>query len=181
MWVESFLEQTSARLPTKIGMVCGQTCLSYGVMEQKANRLANGLRQAGLCRGDRTVIYLDAIGQAVISLSATCKAGGVFANLHPTAKSNRLKYIFDNSDASVLVTDSRKPDRCRDILRKYATLNSIVVTSLLPPNLAEEQVERVFEDIRSKRVKTIYGHMEPLLARPVDAVKDTQGIALRPL
>ena len=59
MLVDEFLERTASDSPARVGLVCGNRRLTYGQLDEAANRLANGLRQAGVGRGDRVVVHLD--------------------------------------------------------------------------------------------------------------------------
>jgi amino acid adenylation domain-containing protein len=63
---------------------------------------------AGVQRGDRVAIYMDNSVEAVLSIFAVLKAGGVFMVVNPTMKADKLAFILNNSRASALVTHARR-------------------------------------------------------------------------
>ena len=104
MQVEQFLENSARQHPDKVALICGSERLTYRQIEDEANRLAHALIAAGVQRGDRVVTFLPNSVEAVLSIFATLKAGGVFVVLNPTTKPDKLAYILNNCRASVMVT-----------------------------------------------------------------------------
>jgi len=72
------LRTSALRYPAKEALVHGDERLTYGEVEAKVDGLAAALRSAGLKRGDRVGIYLEASVAQVLSIFAVSKAGGVF-------------------------------------------------------------------------------------------------------
>ncbi len=69
--------------------------ITYKTLSEKVNRLANGLRELGIKKGDRVTIYLPMIPEAVYSMLACARIGAVhsvvFGGFSPTAIADRLK------------------------------------------------------------------------------------------
>ncbi len=105
MQVEDFLEQSAARSPGKVALVCGDRRLTYREIDEQANRLARALIAEGVRRWDRVAVYLENSPEAVIAIFAALKAGGIFLVVNPTTKADKLAYILNNCRAKVLVTD----------------------------------------------------------------------------
>jgi len=105
--VQDFLEHSAALRPDKVALVCGDRRITYRQLEDLANRLANGLRHAGVSRGDRVAIQLNNSVEAVVAIFATLKAGAVFVTIHRTVKAAKLKYILHNCRAAALITSPR--------------------------------------------------------------------------
>lgn len=108
MLVHEFLEQSARRLPGKTALVCDGRRLTYAELDAQANGFADVLLDAGVSRGDRVVVYLDNSVEAVVSLFAVLKAGGVFVIVNPTTKADKLAYIVGNCRAAVVVSDDRR-------------------------------------------------------------------------
>lgn len=106
MLVRDFLENSADRTPRKTALVCGQRRRTYKELEEQANRLAQALRCCGVGRGDRVVIRAANSIEAVISIFAVLKAGGVFVFVNPTVKADKLGYILNDCEAKVLICDS---------------------------------------------------------------------------
>ncbi len=125
MQVESFLEQSARSLPGKTALVCGERRLTYGELDQSANRLAQSLIAAGVHRGDRVAVYLENSVEAVVSIFAILKAGAVFLVINPTTKPDKLCYILHNCRAKGLITDTRRETASGDALAGVASLLAI--------------------------------------------------------
>lgn len=107
MLVQDFLYYSARRLPGKTALVCGKHRLTYAVLDEKTNRMANAMRAHGVKRGDRVAIYLDNSVEAVIGIFAALKAGSVFVVINRTTKIEKLKYILNNCRATAIFHDSR--------------------------------------------------------------------------
>ncbi len=106
--VQDFLEHSAARLPEKTALTFSDRQYSYAEIDRMANRMANALLDQGMQRGDRVAIYLNNSVEAVVSIFAALKAGGVFVVINHTTKRDKLAYILKNCQASALVTEARK-------------------------------------------------------------------------
>ena len=96
-------------------------------------------------RGDRVVIYLPNSYEAVISIFATLKAGGVFVVANPTTKYPKLAYMMNNCQAHALITSGQHAT-LGGLLSEIPTLNLEVLTS--PAQEGELSVSQVlFDDI----------------------------------
>jgi long-chain acyl-CoA synthetase len=102
MQVEEFLEISADRFPDKIALVVGQQRLTYRELDEQANRLAHALMSFGVRRGDRVAIYLENSVEAVLSIFAVLKAGGVFLMVNPSTKAEKLAYVLNNCRARAI-------------------------------------------------------------------------------
>jgi long-chain acyl-CoA synthetase len=107
MRVEEFLRLSAARSPDKIALVAGGRRLTYAELDAFSDGLAAGLLAQGIARGDRVVIFLDNIWEAVVAIFATLKAGAVFSPVNPTTKADKLAYILNNCRASGIIALGR--------------------------------------------------------------------------
>jgi len=105
--VEAFLEESRRRHPDKIALVAGGARLSYADLDAAANRCVNALRERGLARGDRVVIFLNNSVEAVVSIFGALKAGGVFSVVNPGTKGDKLAWLLEKYRATALVTERR--------------------------------------------------------------------------
>lgn len=105
--VRDFLEQSAARLPEKVALVCDGQRLTYAQLEGMANRLAHALAAMGVRRGDRVGLYLHNSVEAVVGVFAIAKIGAVFVFVNPTTKREKLHYVLNNCRASALIADAR--------------------------------------------------------------------------
>ncbi len=79
---------------------------SYAELLIGARCLAMALRERGVTRGERVVIYMDNGWPCVVSIFAVLLAGGVFVLVNPLTKSDKLGFILDDCAARVLLSDA---------------------------------------------------------------------------
>ena len=127
MQIEEFLEQSARRSPNKTALVCDNKRYTYAEIDAQCNRLAHGLLELGVQRGDRVGIFLDNTAETVISIFAVLKAGGVFMVINPTTKADKLAFILNNSRAKALITHSHKAEACEAALNETPQLTAVVV------------------------------------------------------
>jgi len=129
MLVQDFLASSAAARPDKVALICGSERLTYAQLESMANRLAHALREQGVQRGGRVGIYLGNSSAAVVAIFGALKAGAVFVSISRTTKVDKLVFILNNCQASVLITDARALAQGlgEQVLTQVASLQSIVV------------------------------------------------------
>ena len=84
------LRESVRRWPEKEALVHGEERLSYGEVTRRVNGLAAGLRDAGLLRGDRMGIYLEASVPQAISIFGISRAEAVYVPSMRFCTPNRL-------------------------------------------------------------------------------------------
>lgn len=128
MLVSDFLIQSAKLYPEKIALVCGNRRISYQEIDCASNSLAHALLSRGVERGDRVAIFLDNSAEAVISVFGILKAGCVFILLNASMKSAKLHFILDNSEAKILITDTKRSEVAEEAATNIASLKSIMLT-----------------------------------------------------
>jgi len=106
MLVQDGLQRSRLRCPDKIALVCSDQRLTYAVLDDMANRLANALLAYGVKRGNRIGIYLSNSIEAVASIFGVLKAGAAFFVINRATRFEKLSYILANCGATALITDS---------------------------------------------------------------------------
>ena len=87
--------------------------LSYAELREQVGMAAAGLRRAGLCRGERVVLYLDKRIETVVAMLAVSAAGGVLVPVNPVFKPVQVGYVVTDCSARFLVTTA---ERCQTLL-----------------------------------------------------------------
>lgn len=125
--VHELLEQSADLHPDKVGLVADGQRLTYQEIERKANAFANALRDRGINRGDRVVLFLPNSVSLVVSIFGTLKAGAVFVVVNPTTKIDKLGYILSNCRAAAMVTWSARSSYLGDLRKAVPSLRLMVV------------------------------------------------------
>lgn len=80
--------------------------LSYGELNERCDRVARGLLQVGIGKGDRVAIWATNLPEWVILQFATAKIGAVLVTINTRYRSSELEYVLRQSDATALFLES---------------------------------------------------------------------------
>jgi len=97
-------EDRAAARPDTEALVCGETRITYGALDEAANRLANHLLELGAAIETPVAVHLDRGIEVVIAFLAVMKTGGYYIPLDPLYPEDRLQYMLEDSGATLLVT-----------------------------------------------------------------------------
>jgi len=128
MLVSDFLEKSADIRPEKTALVCGVHRFVYQELEAAANRMAHGLKDLGVRRGDRVVVFLEPSVEAVVSIFATLKAGGVFVPVNPQVKARKAAFLLDDCQAKALITDTSHLEEIIGVIPECPYLETVVLT-----------------------------------------------------
>ncbi|MCG8363957.1 MAG: amino acid adenylation domain-containing protein [Pseudanabaenales cyanobacterium] len=98
--VEAQVEQT----PDAIALVFGNQQLTYQELNHQANQLAHHLQTLGVKSETLVGVCLERSPLMIIALLAILKAGGAYAPLDPTYPPERLAFMLDDTQVSVLLS-----------------------------------------------------------------------------
>jgi len=144
MRVERFLADSAARLPGKTAVVAGSTRIGYADLDRDSTRLARALAAHGMKRGDRIVIFMDNCWEAVASIFAVLKAGGVFVPINPSTKADKLAYVLNNCRAAGIITQARLMGVAESSLAESPSVALAVVAGSKEPLTSRNRIR--FED-----------------------------------
>ncbi|HOP90898.1 MAG TPA: AMP-binding protein, partial [Ottowia sp.] len=100
------LRRTAIRLPNKLAIACGDTRWTYAEFDALVTRLAAGLSQRGIGRGDRVaVLARNSHGFAALRF-ALARLGAILVPINFMLKADEVAYILRHASAKTLATDS---------------------------------------------------------------------------
>ncbi|HLJ33794.1 MAG TPA: amino acid adenylation domain-containing protein, partial [Ktedonobacteraceae bacterium] len=104
--LHELVEAQVARSPDRIAVVFEEHHLSYASLNERANQLAHHLQQLGVGPEMCVGVCLHRSLELVVSLLAILKAGGAYLPLEPTYPPERLRWLLQDSQVRVLLTQS---------------------------------------------------------------------------
>ena len=129
MFIHDFIELNAAIRPNQTAVICGEEQLTYGQLNEMANRLANAFLECGLQKGERVAVYLNNSTETVVSIFAALKASTPFVLINRTVKPRKLESILNDCQATVLLIDQRTSlqGTGERLLNDINSLNEIIV------------------------------------------------------
>ncbi len=125
--IHHMLRSSAQRLPNKEAMVHGKERLSYSEVARRTAGLAHGLREAGLQRGDRIGIYLEASVPQVVSIFGISGAGGVYVPINAQLFAEQVAHIAKDCGMKGLITTASKLAALEGTLKEIPSLEFLVV------------------------------------------------------
>ncbi|MBM4600329.1 AMP-binding protein, partial [Rhodococcus hoagii] len=113
--------------PDRLALVDADRELTFAQLEEKANRLANYLRDHGVGPGDKVGIYSRNTIEAIVSMVAIFKARAIMVNVNYRYVENELQYIFENSDMVALIHERRYSDKVAGVLPNTPLVKTAIV------------------------------------------------------
>ena len=103
-----FIEDQVERTPDAPALIMGTEQLSYQDLNSRSNRLAHFLTGQGVGSERLVAVYLDRSFDSVVSLLAILKSGATYLPLDPKFPQDRLAFMLDDSEVSLVLTHSSK-------------------------------------------------------------------------
>ena len=100
------LRRAAYMYPEKVACVHGERRITYGELGERCWRLANGLRAAGLARGDRVATLLPNSPAMLEAHFGVPAAGAVLVTVNTRLSSAEIEYILEHSGTRVLLLDA---------------------------------------------------------------------------
>lgn len=98
------------QFPEKTALIYNETRLSYEMLYEKSNALANFLIDIGLKKGDRVGFLVKKTPEVIISFLGVVAAGGIFFPIDNNQNLNHIQYLLDiTHPAALIVSESLQP------------------------------------------------------------------------
>jgi len=105
MTVGEMLTRNANKFPRKTALVDEEVSLDFTTVNDRVNRIANGLIRKGLQKGDRIGVLIHNCHQFVEIYFAAAKSGGIFCPYTNHLKQWELKDIIEYSTPRFLIAD----------------------------------------------------------------------------
>jgi amino acid adenylation domain-containing protein len=145
--IHEIFEQQVERLPDAVAIMFENTQLTYRQLNTRANQLAHYLQNLGVKPEVLVGICVERSLEMIVGMLGILKAGGAYVPLDPVYPQERLAYMLNDSQISVLLTQRHLADSlpknqaqviCLDTEWQVISTESEenLVTGVKPSNLA---------------------------------------------
>lgn len=141
--------------PEKTALVIQGESFTYGRLADGALRIAAALVEHGVRRGERVAIYMDNTWPCVLATYGTLLAGAVFLLINPQTKQEKLRFVLEDSEAAILISDSRLESIFIPAVNRAPSLRAVFVAG---------DITRARQEIaaRAEALTDILAHAPPL-------------------
>ncbi|BAZ48976.1 amino acid adenylation [Nostoc sp. NIES-4103] len=105
--IHQLFEEQVEKTPDAVAVVFENTQLTYQQLNQRANQLAHHLRSLGVGPEALVGICLERSLEMIVGLLAILKAGGAYVPLDPTYPSERLAFVLQDTQTSLILTTAQ--------------------------------------------------------------------------
>ncbi|HXR66839.1 MAG TPA: condensation domain-containing protein, partial [Ktedonobacteraceae bacterium] len=102
--IHQLFEEQATRTPQATALVCEQQELTYAQLNERANLLADALRNLGVKPADCVGICIERSIPMVVGLLAILKVGATCVPFDPADPRERLTFLFAETDITALLT-----------------------------------------------------------------------------
>lgn len=102
--IHHLIEAQAGRSPHAPAIRFQGRTMTYGELEERANRLAHRLQALGVGPDVLVAICFERSPEMIVALLAVLKAGGAYVPLDPKYPRERIAFVLEETDAPVLLT-----------------------------------------------------------------------------
>ena len=102
--------------PEATALVFNGTRLSYGAIEEQANRLAHLLKDAGCRRGDRVGLLMPKMPTAIVAMLGVLKADAIYVPMDPASPAARQARVLEIADCRCILAAGQVGKGLREAL-----------------------------------------------------------------
>jgi amino acid adenylation domain-containing protein len=122
--IHQLFEEQVERSPDAIAVVFEDKQLTYLQLNQRANKIAHHLRTLGVGPKVLVGICVERSLEMVVGLLGILKAGGAYVPLDPEYPTERLSFILQDAQVSVLLTQQRLVEKLPEYKAQFVYLDT---------------------------------------------------------
>ena len=100
-------ENAVTQSPDKLAIIGDGVSLTYGELNEKANRLARMLREQGVGPEQIVGVMAERSAEMMIGIVGILKAGGAYLPIDPNYPQARISYLLEDSRTQIVLTQSK--------------------------------------------------------------------------
>ena len=125
--IGEMLERAAGVAPDTVALVFEDTALTYKEVSESVNRLAGGLVDLGIRRGDRVMVQLANGPEIIMAHFAIIKAGAIAVPLNVMYVAHEIEYIGNDTAARAVVLESQFLHLFEEVRPELSELKYVIV------------------------------------------------------
>lgn len=127
--ISQLFEEQVEKTPDNIAVVFGDQQLTYRELNERANSLANYLRNNKISRNDIVGIMVNRSLEMLVAILAVLKSGACYIPIDPEYPQDRIEYMLNNSNAKMLLTFKKLESKVTFDNKLFIELDNKLYTS----------------------------------------------------
>ena len=123
--VHQLFEERVSKTPEKIAVIACDRTMSYAELNEEANRIAHGLIEQGVKRGDIVAFCLPRRSFLISAILGILKAGAGYLPIDPDYPQDRVEFMLSDSGAKYYLTE----DNINDLIAFTPNFDKIEMNS----------------------------------------------------
>jgi amino acid adenylation domain-containing protein len=144
--VHQLFEEQVERTPDVVAIEIGGQRLTYGELNRRANELAHYLRRLGVGAEKLVGICVERSLELIVGLMGILKAGAAYVPLDPSYPKERLRFMLEDAQVSVLLTQAKLVED-----RGWTVADGSPQSSILDPRFMVVCLDRDWPTISQQR------------------------------
>jgi amino acid adenylation domain-containing protein len=125
--LQEWVTDQAQRRPEALAVVAGRQAVSYGQLEQSANRLARLLTAAGCKRGDRVCFAIPKSPAAITAILGILKADCIHVPIDSASPAPRVAKLMKSSEPRFILGTEKSAHLLEDLFSQHGFGNSVRV------------------------------------------------------
>ena len=134
--IVTMFRESAQRNPDATALIIGAVKLTYGEIDEASDRLAWALHEKGVGKGRVVSVLIHRNEYMVIASMGALKAGAAYQPLDPTYPPERLRFMVQDAEATVVIADEDLTDLLGDYEGVLLLTRDIPSLPTLPENAA---------------------------------------------
>ncbi|MNW26217.1 Linear gramicidin synthase subunit D [compost metagenome] len=122
--IHRLVQKQAERIPEQVAVAGGGTKLTYRELDLRSNQLARLLTESGAGPGSIVGVCAERSPELVVSLLGILKAGAAYVPLDPEYPKERLRFILEDTQVPILLTQPHLRGRLPDLPIRAVELDS---------------------------------------------------------
>lgn len=133
----TLLRKSAALHPDSLASVCGDKRQTYAELFDRAKRLVNGLRDAGIQPGDRVAMLSDNSAESLEQVAALALGGYVRCALYTHDLPDKHSYLLRLTQATALIVQDKYYAALAPVLSEVEDLRVVIVVGEAPDGVRD--------------------------------------------
>jgi amino acid adenylation domain-containing protein len=123
--ISRWFEEQVTKTPDHIAVVMEDHQLTYSQLNFKSNQIAHHLRSLGVQPDDIVGLHAERSLDMIVGILAILKAGGAYLPLDPKLPDERLKFMLEDSNTKIVLTQKSLCDQLPNIPEHVLILDEV--------------------------------------------------------